>query len=57
MKTNISYKKNFTMIYNNILETIGNTSMIGLSRLVPKHNVYMKLEKENPGGSIKGRIA
>ncbi|WP_333662066.1 cysteine synthase A [Chishuiella changwenlii] len=45
------------MIYNNILETIGNTSIIRLSRLFPKHNVYIKLEKENPGGSIKDRIA
>ena len=45
------------MIYNNILETIGNTSIIRLSRLFPEHKVYIKLEKENPGGSIKDRIA
>jgi len=45
------------MIYNNILETIGNTSIIRLSKLFPEHNVYIKLEKENPGGSIKDRIA
>lgn len=45
------------MIYNNILETIGKTSIIRLSRLFPKHQVYIKLEKENPGGSIKDRIA
>lgn len=45
------------MIYNNILETIGKTSIIRLNRLFPQHQVYIKLEKENPGGSIKDRIA
>ena len=45
------------MILNNILEAIGNTPIIKLSRLFPNHNVYIKLEKQNPGGSIKDRIA
>lgn len=45
------------MRYNNILETIGNTPHIRLSRLFPEHEVWMKLEKNNPGGSIKDRIA
>jgi cysteine synthase A len=45
------------MILNNILEAIGNTPIIKLSRLFPQHNVYIKLEKQNPGGSIKDRIA
>ena len=45
------------MKYNNILETIGNTPHIRLSRLFPNHEVWMKLEKQNPGGSIKDRIA
>ena len=45
------------MILNNILEAIGNTPIIRLSRLFPNHEVYIKLEKQNPGGSIKDRIA
>lgn len=45
------------MKYNNILETIGNTPHIRLSRLFPDHEVWIKLEKQNPGGSIKDRIA
>ena len=42
---------------NNILETIGNTPVVKLSRLFPKNNVYIKLERTNPGNSIKDRIA
>lgn len=45
------------MKYNNILETIGNTPHIRLNRLFPDHEVWIKLEKQNPGGSIKDRIA
>lgn len=45
------------MILNNILEAVGNTPIIRLSRLFPNHKVYIKLEKQNPGGSIKDRIA
>ncbi|WP_413532653.1 cysteine synthase A [Empedobacter brevis] len=45
------------MIYNNVLETIGNTPIIKLTKLFPHHNVYIKIEKQNPGGSIKDRIA
>lgn len=45
------------MKYQNILETIGNTPHIRLNRLFPKHNVWIKLEKNNPGASIKDRIA
>ena len=43
---------------SNILETIGNTPHIKINRLFP-HNieVWCKLEKANPGGSIKDRIA
>ncbi|WP_185872568.1 cysteine synthase A [Blattabacterium cuenoti] len=40
-----------------ILQTIGNTPHVRLSRLFPYHEVWMKLEKNNPGGSIKDRIA
>lgn len=45
------------MILNNILEAIGNTPIVRLSRLFPNNEVYIKLEKQNPGGSIKDRIA
>ncbi len=41
----------------NILETIGNTPHVKLNKLFgPEHNVWMKLERANPGGSIKDRI-
>jgi cysteine synthase A len=43
---------------NNILETIGNTSHLKINRLFPaEYEVWIKLEQENPGGSIKDRIA
>jgi cysteine synthase A len=45
------------MKLNNILEGIGNTPVVRLSKLFPNANVWMKLEKANPGGSIKDRIA
>lgn len=41
----------------NILETIGGTPHIRLSRLFPSHEVWLKSERSNPGGSIKDRIA
>ena len=42
----------------NILETIGNTPHVKINRLFgDKNAVWMKLEKANPGGSIKDRIA
>lgn len=40
-----------------ILETIGNTPHIRLARLFPDHEVWIKSERQNPGGSIKDRIA
>lgn len=45
------------MKVNNILETIGKTPVVRLSKLFPNHEVWMKLEKNNPGGSLKDRIA
>jgi cysteine synthase A len=43
---------------NNILETIGNTPHVRINRLFPARvTVHMKLERANPGGSIKDRIA
>ncbi len=45
------------MKVNNILETIGNTPHVRINRLFPEtHEVWMKLERANPGGSIKDRI-
>jgi cysteine synthase A len=44
--------------YENILETIGNTPHLRLKKLYPgAENVWIKLERSNPGGSIKDRIA
>ncbi|MEE4153656.1 MAG: cysteine synthase A [Erythrobacter sp.] len=40
-----------------ILETIGNTPHIRLARMFPDHEVWLKSERANPGGSIKDRIA
>ncbi len=42
---------------NSILATIGNTPHIRVSRLFPNHEVWIKSERSNPGGSIKDRIA
>jgi cysteine synthase A len=41
----------------NILETIGNTAHIRMSRLFREAEVWIKSERSNPGGSIKDRIA
>ena len=40
-----------------ILETIGNTPHIRVSKLFPNNEVWIKSERTNPGGSIKDRIA
>lgn len=40
-----------------ILDTIGKTPHLRASRLFPDHEVWVKLERANPGGSIKDRIA
>ncbi|WP_338468251.1 cysteine synthase A [Novosphingobium sp. ZN18A2] len=42
---------------DSILATIGNTPHIRLSRMFPDHEVWVKAERANPGGSIKDRIA
>lgn len=45
------------MKYNNILETIGNTPHVRINRLFgSSQEVWLKLERQNPGGSIKDRI-
>ncbi len=46
------------MKVNNVLELIGNTPHVKINRLYPSdYQVWMKLEKSNPAGSIKDRIA
>ena len=40
-----------------VLETIGNTPHVRLRRLFGEAEVWAKLERANPGGSIKDRIA
>ncbi|MCL3781678.1 cysteine synthase A [Prolixibacteraceae bacterium JC049] len=46
------------MILNNILESIGNTPHVKVNNLYGKEvEVYVKMERFNPGGSIKDRIA
>jgi cysteine synthase A len=41
---------------DSILATIGNTPHVRLSRMFPAHEVWIKCERANPGGSIKDRI-
>lgn len=46
------------MIYNNVLETIGNTPIVKINRLGPDNQtIYAKLEAFNPLGSVKDRLA
>ena len=46
------------MKFRNVLETIGNTPHVKINRLFPpEYSVWVKLEKSNPGASIKDRIA
>jgi cysteine synthase B len=46
-------------MYDDILQTIGNTPMVRINKLNPNKNttIYAKLEGLNPSGSIKDRIA
>ena len=46
------------MIYNNILETIGNTPIVRLNNTGPDHvDIYVKVESFNPLASVKDRLA
>ena len=46
------------MIYNSILETIGNTPVVRLNRMAPDHvEMYVKVESFNPMASVKDRLA
>ena len=46
------------MIYDNILQTIGNTPVVRLNKIAPDHvDIFVKIESFNPLGSIKDRLA
>jgi len=46
------------MSHESILDTIGNTPVVKLQRLAPKHvELHVKVESFNPGGSVKDRLA
>lgn len=49
------------MVYDSVLEMIGNTPIINLKKLKEelnlKANIYAKVEAKNPGGSVKDRAA
>ncbi|CAM4306271.1 cysteine synthase A [Paenibacillus alkaliterrae] len=46
-------------IVNSVLDLIGDTPLVRLNRLVPEGSaeIYVKLEYQNPGASVKDRIA
>ena len=45
--------------FENIVDVIGNTPVVKLNRVTDENaaDVYVKLEYQNPGGSVKDRIA
>ncbi|MDF1587662.1 MAG: cysteine synthase A [Gammaproteobacteria bacterium] len=46
------------MIYNSILDTIGNTPIVRLNNIAPDHvEMYVKVESFNPMASVKDRLA
>lgn len=49
------------MIRNNVFELIGNTPLVKLNKIIEKYdlsfNLYAKLERNNPSGSVKDRAA
>ena len=46
------------MIYPDILATVGNTPVVRINRLAPKHvDMYVKCEAFNPLSSVKDRLA
>jgi cysteine synthase A len=46
------------MIYESILDTIGNTPVVKLNRIAPQHvTIYVKIEAFNPMASVKDRLA
>jgi cysteine synthase A len=46
------------LVYDNILETVGNTPIVRLNKIAPDQvNVYVKIESFNPMASVKDRLA
>ncbi len=46
------------MIYNSILDTIGNTPVVRLNNIAPDHiDIFVKVESFNPMASVKDRLA
>ncbi|MEX0749597.1 MAG: cysteine synthase family protein [Dehalococcoidia bacterium] len=47
------------MLYESMIDAIGNTPLVEMPRMSPKASVrlYAKLEGQNPSGSVKDRIA
>jgi len=54
-----SKNKKLKKYFNDILETVGDTPMVKINKLTGKNDatILAKLEKFNPGGSVKDRIA
>ena len=45
-------------LYQNIVETVGNTPIVKINRLAPDHvDLFVKIEAFNPLGSVKDRLA
>jgi len=53
------FRSQLLRVYQNILETIGKTPLVRINNIVKNNNaaLYVKLEGQNPGGSVKDRIA
>jgi cysteine synthase A len=46
------------MLYDDISQVIGRTPVVRINRLAPRHvRLYVKVEAQNPGGSVKDRLA
>lgn len=46
-------------VVNSVTDLIGGTPLVRLNRIVPEGSaeIYLKLEYQNPGSSVKDRIA
>lgn len=55
------YKVMILKIYNNVCELIGNTPVVRLKKIEKKYlinnQIFAKVERNNPGSSIKDRVA
>jgi cysteine synthase A len=51
-------KERQEMIYNSILDTVGNTPVVRLNHIAPEHvEMFVKVESFNPMASVKDRLA